>query len=299
VFDWNDLRYLLAVSRAGTLSGAACELGVKHTTVARRLAALEDDLGAKLVRKGGESYALTPEGEEVLALAEEVQKAAHAIERRVRRADDRVAGVVRVTVPAVIDDYLIKQLGALRARHPELVVSILADHRPYDLLAGEADVAVRIHPKAEGDLLERKLFCGAWSLYASRAYVARKGAPRALADFAAHDLIGYEGPIAVSPGGRWFCENFPDATYAMRGNSVGQVFQAALGGYGVTVLPCFMADVEPELVRLTEETFPSHPIRVLVPPDLARLARVRAVVDFIVGAFQRDHDLFTGKARPA
>src|SRR5262249_29514595 len=104
-----------------------------------------------------------------------------------------------------------------------------------------------------------------------------------------------EGSVAGTPGGRWFHEKLPAANFVLRGNSIAQVYNAAMVGHGITLLPCFMADQEPALVRVMEEFFPSQPVRLLVPPDLARLARVRVVMDFITHVFKRDEDLFTGK----
>lgn len=300
VFDWNDLRYLLAVASAGSFAGAARELGVKHTTVARRIAALEVDLGVSLVRKGGDQLTLTPAGREVLARSNEMKLLADTIERRVARSDERVAGVVRVTLPDTVGGYLVKQLPALRARHPELTVNVLADLRVYDLLAGEADIAVRFHEHAEGDLVERKLGIAAWSLYASSGYVSARGKPRSLSDYAEHDLIGYEGAaLERSPGGVWFNTNLPNAKFAMRGNGILQIFNATLLGVGITLLPCFMADPEPTLVRLTPEVWSNRRIRMLVPSDLARVPRVRAVMDFLVEIFERDAELFAGTSRAA
>jgi DNA-binding transcriptional LysR family regulator len=296
VFDWNDLRYLAAIAEAKTLVGAARELGVKHTTVARRLAALESDLGAQLLHKGRDGYTLTATGVELAAFAAELKAKADAIERRVGGSDARVAGVVRVTMPDSVAAYFVQQLPALRERHPDLVVNILADLRVYDLLAGEADVAVRIHPRSEGNLIARKLGVAAWSLYASRSYVAKRGAPRTPAELVGHDLIGFEGAaLEASPGGVWFREHMPEATYVMRGNGILQIFNAALMGFGVTMLPCLLADAEPMLERLTPVTFSNRPIRMLVAPEAARLARVRAVMDFIVEVFTRDAGLFGGQ----
>jgi DNA-binding transcriptional LysR family regulator len=300
VFDWNDLRYLLAAARSGTLAGAARELGVKHTTVARRLAALESDLGTQLLRKGAEGYEATAAGTEVLALANELKDRADAIERRVARADARLAGVVQVTMPDTVGGYFVRQLPALCQRHPDLVVNVLADLRVYDLLAGEADIALRLHPASQGDLVERKLCVAAWSLYASRSYVEKRGIPHATADFASHDLLGYEGAaLEQSPGGVWFRENLPDAKFAMRCNGILQIFNATLMGAGITLLPCFMADAEPMLVRLTEGVFSNRRLRMLVPADRAKVARVRAVMDFIVEVLTRDADLFSGASRSA
>jgi DNA-binding transcriptional LysR family regulator len=299
VFDWNDLRYLLALARAGTLAGAARELGVKHTTIARRIAALESDLRVQLVRKGGDRYTLTDAGNEVLARANEVKVIADTIERRVSGEGERIAGVVRVTMPDTIGGYVIRHLPALRAKHPELVVDVLADLRVYDLLAGEADVALRLSEEAAGDLIERKLCTAAWSLYASKAYVASRGTPRTIAEYASHDLIGYDGAaLAASPGGRWFREHLPDAKFVMRGNGILQVFNATLLGVGITLLPCFMADAEAGLVRLTPEVWSNRRIRLLVPKDLTRVPRVRAVTTFLADLFTRDAALFEGRGQP-
>ncbi len=295
VFDWNDLRYVLAVARAGTLAGAARELGVKHTTVARRVEALEAALGTRLLARGAEGYTITAAGAEAVALAEELEKKADALARRVEGEDARVAGVVRVTLPETFAGYLVHQLPALRERHPELVVDLLADQRNYDLLAGEADLALRLFLKVEGDLIARDLCSAAWSLYAASAYVARRGVPATVAEYAGHDLLGYDAALATTPGAVWFRDNLPDARFAMRGNSILMVFNAAIAGFGIAHLPCFLGDAEATLARLTPEVFSNRQVRMLVHPDVARLGRVRAVMNFLVELFRRDGDLFAGK----
>ena len=295
VFDWNDLRYFLAVQKAGTLAGAARELGVKHTTVARRIAALEQDLGSQLLRRSGDHYTLTPAGTALLATAEEMKAQAAAIQRRVSQPDAKIEGVVRVTPPETVGGYLVRNLSPLRDRYPDLVVNVLSEQRVFDLLAGEADIAIRLHPKAEGDLIERKLCVAAWSVYASRAYVEKRGIPAAAEEFARHDLIGFDDALAGTPGGTWFRETLPDAQFVLRGNSISQIFTAALLGYGITSLPCFMGDAEPLLVRVMPHAFHNRMIRMLVPADLTRLSRVRAVMDYLVELFTRDAALFAGE----
>ena len=295
VFDWNDLRYVLAVARAGTLAGAARELGVKHTTVARRVEALEAALGTRLLARGADGYVLTPAGTEAVALAEELEKKADALARRVEGEDVRVAGNVRLTLPETFAGYLVRQLPTLRERLPELTVDLLADQRTYDLLAGEADLALRLSPKVEGDLIARDLCSAAWSLYAASSYVTRRGVPATLAEYADHDLIGYDAALATTPGAVWFRDNLPDAKFAMRGNGILMVFNAAIGGFGIAHLPCFLGDAEATLTRLTPEVFFNRQVRMLVHPDVARLGRVRAVMNFLVELFRRDGDLFAGK----
>jgi DNA-binding transcriptional LysR family regulator len=297
VFDWGDLRYLLAVSRAGSFAGAARELGVKHTTVARRVGALEEALGARLVTKGKDSVGLTEAGAALKASAEEMERVAVSIERRLAGEGARVEGVVRVTMPDAIALYLAPRLPKLREQHPKLSVHILADARVYDLEKGEADLAVRVHPSTKSHYIERKLGSAAWALYASRAYVRAKGMPKSLADLKNHDLIGPEAEANASPGAAWLREHVPDAHYEMRFNSVVQMLNAATMGLGISPLPCFVADPEPELVRVWPETLRNRGVRLVAHPDVARVARVRAVMDFLTDSFKRDAKLWAGELR--
>jgi DNA-binding transcriptional LysR family regulator len=296
VFDWGDLRYVLAVSRAGSFAGAARELGVKHTTVARRVSALEEALGARLVTKGKDKVALTDAGAALKASAEEMERLAASIERRLAGEGARIEGVVRVTMPDAIALYVAPRLPRLREQHPNLSVHILADARVYDLDEGEADLAIRVHPSTKPHYLERKLASAVWALYASRAYVRAKGTPASIADLASHDLIGPDAEATHSPGAAWLRENVPDAKYEMRFNSVVQIINAVMMGLGISPLPCFVADAEPELVRVWPETIPNiGALRLVAHPDVARIARVRAVIDFLTDSCKRDAKLWAGE----
>jgi DNA-binding transcriptional LysR family regulator len=297
VFDWGDLRYLLAVSRAGSFAGAARELGVKHTTVARRVGALEEALGARLVTKGKDSVGLTEAGAALKASAEEIERQAASIERRLAGEGARVEGVVRLTMPDAFAPYVAPRLPKLREQHPKLSVHILADHRVYDLEKGEADLALRIHPSTKPHYLERKLCSPNWSIYASRAYVRARGMPRSPADLKNHDLIGPDAEMNASPAAEWFREHVPDAQFEMRFNSVLQMLNAVTMGLGISPLPCFLADPEPELVRVLHNKVPNRIIRLVAHPEVARVARVRAVMDFLVDSFKRDAKLWAGELR--
>jgi DNA-binding transcriptional LysR family regulator len=297
VFDWGDLRYLLAVSRAGSFAGAARELGVKHTTVARRVGALEEALGARLVTKGKDSVALTEAGATLTASAKEMETLAASIERRLAGEQARVEGVVRVTMPDAIALYVAPRLAKLREQHPKLSVHILADARVYDLEKGEADLAVRVHPSSKSHYVERKLGAAVWAIYASRAYVRAKGMPTSLADLKKHDLIGSEAEASASPGAAWLREHVPDAKYEMRFNSVVQLLNAVMMGLGISPLPCFLADPEPELTRVWPDTLRNRGVRLVAHPDVARVARVRAVMDFLTDSFKRDAKLWAGESR--
>jgi len=294
--DWNDFRYFLAVAQVGTFAGAARELGVEHTTVARRLTALETALGTRLIIRGPDGLTLTTAGRDVVPLAEEIAARVQAIERRASGEDSRVEGTVRVSVSEALSGYLVRKSAPLRDRHPGLRVEMLVGNHASDLLRGEADLAIRALPLTEPDLVARKLVSAGWSMYASADYVARRGMPADLETLSGHDVIAFDDSMAQTPGGVWLAAHAKACNVAMRGNSVVAVLNAAICSMGVAVIPCFLGEPEPQLRRLTPRVLGARDIHLVVHPDMARVARVRAVMDFVVELFERDAALWTGVA---
>jgi DNA-binding transcriptional LysR family regulator len=295
--DWNDLRYFLAVRRAGSLAGAARALKVEHSTVSRRLAALEDALGAKLFLRGPDGFTSTPAGDKLATHAESMEAAATAIDRQVTGGDERVDGTVRLTTSEVFSGFVVKRLGALRARHPDLVVEVLSGNQAFDLARGEADVALRIMATSDPELLVRKLVDCGWAMYAARGYVEQRGLPASPEDLAGHDIIGFDDTLAKVPGALWLEAHGAGARVVLRGNSIMAVLNACLAGLGVTVLPCFLGDVEPTLARLAPKHLGTRPMYLVVHPDRARVARVRVVMDFVAEIMSAEAQLLNG-ARP-
>jgi DNA-binding transcriptional LysR family regulator len=300
--DWNDFRYFLAVARSGSLAGASRELGVEHTTVGRRLSALETELGARLFLRGPDGLVATEAGRGILPLAQEIETRFEAIERRVSGGDDRIEGTVRFSVSEAISGYFVKHFAALREQHPCLMVQISSGNHASDLMRGEADLAVRAREVTEPDLVARKVACAGWSLYAAMDYVARKGTPATPEDLRGHDVIGFDDSLRNTPGGLWLDAHDEGANVVMRGNSIVAAINAAICGMGIVAVPCFLAESEPLLRRLTPRVLGGRDIFLVVHPDLARVARVRAVMDFVVDMFARDAALWSGiatQAKPA
>lgn len=292
--DWNDLRYFLAIARAGTLAGAARELGVEHTTVGRRLAALESALEVRLFTRGPSGLLLTAAGSEILQDVEGLAEQVENIKRRVAGGDTRVAGTVRLTIPESGNTYFVQNLALLRERHPELLIEILSDNRELDIRRGEADVAVRFRDTTDTELIQRKAGRAGWSLYGSAAYIARKGQLTSTEDLSGHDVIGFDASLSEITGALWIRTHARDANVVLRGNSISAVINAASVGFGVAPLPCFVAGQEPGLVRLTPKLIGGRDIVIAVHPNLARIARVRATVDFLLELFARDQKLWSG-----
>jgi len=141
----------------------------------------------------------------------------------------------------------------------------------------------------------KKLVDAGWSLYAAKGYLEGRRPPAPLTDLAGHDLVGYDDAMAGVPGAKWLEAHAAGARFVMRGNSLMSVLNAVIAGFGVSVVPCFLADAEPTLVRLTTEVLGTREITLVVHPDMARVARVRAVMDFIVEIAKRDRTRLAGR----
>jgi DNA-binding transcriptional LysR family regulator len=296
--DWNDLRYFLALCRAGTLVGAARALSVRHSTVGRRIEALEAALGVSLFTRTSDGFALTGAGREIVALAEDAERAVAAVERRVGGADARLEGIVRVTTSEAFSGFLVRRLSELRAEHPALMVEVLSGNAPLDLMRREADIAVRFVETTDAELVCKRLCDVGWSLYASESYLARRSAPAAPTDLAGHDLVAFDETMARNPGATWLEEHGAGARIVIRCNSLVSAQNAAVAGMGIAVLPCFMAEAAPDLRRLTPEIVATRPIWLVFHPDVGRIGRVRTVIDFIAASVGREAASFRGVVAP-
>ena len=295
--NWDDLRFFLAVYREGSSSAAARRLKVRHSTVGRRLLALEGDLGVPLFVRTGTGFAATEAGLAIVAAAEEVERRTVDIAQLAQSLRHGIEGKVRVTTSEAFAGYLFGKLPPLRDAHPLLQVDIVAGNRSFDLLKGEADIAVRMVPTEQPDLVSRVLGEASWSLYASRAYLQAAGRPRSTDDLSGHQVVGFDDSMAGSPGATWLAANAAGATLALVGNSVGAVVQAADSGAGIAMIPCFLAAARPNLVRLFDDLAEKRNIWLVFRRDAGEIARVRAVIDFISETIRADRALFLGGER--
>lgn len=292
--NWDDLRFFLAACREGSSSAAARRLKVRHSTVGRRLSALEGDLGVRLFVRTGTGFATTEAGLAILAAAEEMERRALDIAQLAQSLRHGIEGKVRVTMSEAFAGYLFGKLPPLRDAHPLLQVDIVAGNRTFDLQKGEADVAVRMVPTEQPDLVSRVLGEASGSLYASRTYLQSAGRPPTPGDLAGHQVVGFDDSLAGSPGAMWLAANAAGATVALVGNSVGMVVQAADSGAGIAMIPCFLATARPNLVRLFDDLAEKRKIWLVFRRDVGEIARVRAVIDFISETIRADRALFIG-----
>jgi DNA-binding transcriptional LysR family regulator len=298
--EWSNFKVLLALAGAGSVAGAARELQVDHSTVSRRLAALEEALGTKLAIRGGRDFNWTTDGRTMLAAAQAMQCAATQATRSVRSAKAEVQGTVRISLAPGFVPFVIRlMLPALRERHPGLTVELRGDYKHADLAGGEADVAVRMSRPSEAALVGRRAFECGWSAYASKAYLDAQGRSESHADLARHRLVLYsESMLSIVPM-RWLETYKETAPQVSRFDSVEIACQAIAADAGVTVLPCFIGDTFASLERVFQEPVSVNTGWIVYHETVRDAARVRAVVDALVVFFEENAAMFDGLCRLA
>ena len=299
VYDWNDLRCFLAVARGGSTLAAGKELGVNPTTVARRVAALEEALDVRLFDRLQAGYRLTEAGEEVRADAERVELEARALHSKVVAKQRRLEGVIRVTTNEIFaNTFLTPCLSKFGDLYPDIHIDVAVSDRHLDLIRGEADVSLRggrRRPDTPG-LVIRKLADVAWGVYASRDYVIRYGCPENDAMLDGHHIIGGEGPAAFYPGTQWLVSRAPRSQVTTRSTSLSNLMVAVKAGLGLGVLPCFAGDQQTDIVRC----LPPIPeldteLWMVTTETLKDLPRIRAFNDFVAARIGPMRPLMLGR----
>jgi len=277
--DWGHLRFFLELVRTGSHSAAAQRLRVDRNTVARRVAALESELGLSLFERGPQGWRCTPGGEELAQLATRVEEDVLALARHADARDQSPSGVVRLTTATHISAHLLSpNVAALVARHPQLVLEVAADQRTFDLTRREADLAVRMGRPRDAGLVMRKLTDVAYGFYASRRWLG--GRTRAV-DFERDPFIGHDDSLASTPHERWIREVAPRRRVVFRTNNTASIAGAARAGVGVGLLPRFVGEGDPALLRLDGPVPAHHEMWLLVHGELRRTPRVAAVIDWL------------------
>lgn len=300
-FDWDDLRFFLAVARCGRLTTAARRLGADHATVSRRISSLEAALKAKLFERRPQGYGLTLHGEQLLTKAETMETEALAIQSDIGGADMALSGTVRIGAPDGFGTaFLAPRLARLVASYPELEVQLVAMPRLLSLSKREADVAITLAPPKEGKVIARKLVDYRLGLFASPAYLADRPPVSCPEDLFDHQVIGYIDDLIFTPELDYLDEVARGLRPRMQSSNLVAQMRATVAGAGICVLPMFMAAQEPELVPILPGAVALERAFWLVAhADLKDVARVRMVVDFIVGETKAARAAFLGEPQRA
>jgi DNA-binding transcriptional LysR family regulator len=291
--NWDDLRYFLHALEAKSLTGAARSLGVEHSTVGRRLSALERSLGASLVLRGPHGLQLTPLGEKLAPIVHDMGRAAAAVEGLVNSQK----ASIRLAVPSGFTRIFAAALSQPNAKGLKFSLDILSGARPHDLKKGEADLAIRGAPLADQDLIASKLCEAGFSLYASVAYLERQPAPVDPNDLTGHDVIGYHGSLSAAPPSKWLEKHAAGAIIVLRSREMTDVLSAALSGIGVAVLPCLLGDEEPALTRLTPQVLVTQNLSLVYPREFRNSESARAAIGFVRTVIRQNAALISGVRR--
>jgi DNA-binding transcriptional LysR family regulator len=296
MFDWNDLRYFLAVARHGSTIAAAKALHLSQSTVHRRLAELEKGVGRHIVVRHATGYRLTEFGNELLPLVRQVEKAVDSLERHLVAANDTPTGSVRVTCSESIGYRLTQSplLDDFHKRYPGLRIELIMSDHFLDIAKGEADVAIRAGVPNEESLVGRKIADVPWALYCSRSYLERYGRVERAEDIDRHAVIEFDGDIRDHHAAQWLRSVAPHATVVARSNTVPGLMMTVKSGAGLAPLPMPLADRDGELVRVLGPVPGLYSqIYLLTHPDLRHTPRIRAFFDFIIAELDQVRPILT------
>jgi DNA-binding transcriptional LysR family regulator len=286
MLDWDDLRFFLTIARHRSLAAAAKLLHVTQSTVGRRLASLEAEMGARLLHRVPDGYAPTLAGQAILENVEHMENEALRVEQTLAGHDARLAGVVRVTGSQLMTSHLLApSFAALHARDRSVMVELVPLLSGESLAQHEADVAVQLRPFEHPDLIVRKLGSIAFGLYAASAYLERCGLPDTEDGCAGHQLITLLDDREVSAQAGWLADQCRRGQVVLRSDSYETQHWATTSGGGLAVLPRFRADAQPELQLVPSRIpVPQAEIWLGVHHDNRHIPRIRAVLDCIAHA---------------
>lgn len=292
---WDDYRYVQAVAEAKSLAGAADILGVNHSTVFRRINAIEETLGARIFERGRGGYALTPAGEEMVALAVRMNQEITTFERRIAGRDIKPSGELRITINDTAMAFLMAPVFAsfLKAC-PDIRLDIIVTNAALNLSKRDADIAIRATRSPPENLVGRRVSTTAWAVYGPHSLRNRD-----LTDLFSERWVGLGENLASIMPSRWLNDHVAPERVVLRINTVLGLAEAIDAGIGIGILPCFIGDGMSNLAQLSETLVDStSSLWLLTHPDLRQSARVRAFMDHAWEALTRRRPQLEGRSSP-
>ncbi len=291
--NWDDLRFILAVAKSGSLSGAASLLDVDHTTVGRRVESAETALGLSLFVRTPRGYRPTADCERLLAPMQEVEAAVHSLERAAQAHGAALDGVVRVTSPETLGmRYLAPRLASFAQENPELTVELMPVGEILNLSNREAEIAVRFFRSKHQDLVVQKVADVEYGFYASPSYLEKRPIS-SVRDLAHHALL-VPPEDDTGPERAWLEKLCPQARASLVSTVSVALQEAAEAGAGIAILPHFLVRRGSELTRVPMPNPPRESIWLTIHQDLRKTPRVRALFEFLVRTLRSDASLLGG-----
>ena len=296
MYDWNDLRYFLELSRQGKLVKAALRLQVDHTTVSRRIASLEKQLQARLFDKSPTGYQLTDAGMRLLPMAEKIESQSNHLYQALSGKDARLSGTVRISTSEGIGAQVIaRHIGEFRAEHPDIEIELMADTRRTSLSKREADIAITFSRPESGRLKSWKLCDYRLKLYGSCDYLTHHSKIVTTDDLAQHEFVSYIDDLIEIPELRYFEGTFKNPHVVFRSTNLNAQYNAIRSGVGLGLVHCFMAANDPQMMAvLPDQILVQRSFWLMVHEDLRDVARVDAVCRFITRLLRDNESLMMG-----
>ena len=290
--EWNDLSVILAIGRTGSLSGAARTLKVNHSTIFRRISAIEEKTNVRFFDRLPTGYRMTSAGKAAMQCAERVEAEVLTLGRHILGRDKRLQGKIRITAPEYVStDLLVEPMHEFRNNNPDILFQIVTTSDPLDLNRREADIAVRVTSAPPEALLGRKICEFRFCVYAAQSYLEQRP-EKSLAE---HDWVMKDNEVDWLVPLIWKNRALADSRIALTSSLTRGATNAALEGMGVVLLPCFFGDIHPKLIRVTEPIASlARELWVLTHPDLRHTVRVRTAMRHFYEALRKKAPLIDG-----
>jgi len=279
--DWDDLRYFMALADGGSLAAAARKLGVEHATVARRVAALEEKLGAALVDRRSRRTELTEAGRHVAARARVMEGEAFAIARDLLGATRAKTIELAVSAPPQLAVLVARRLAGFRAAQPNLYLTLLGEARNVSLARREADIALRLFRPEDDGLIIRKVGTLCYRVYGSAAYLAAQRSGD-------HALVGFDEGLDDLPQQVWLKSQMGDQPMVLRSNDLGVQTEAVAAGLGLAALPTFAAKAHQLKPFDPKAPIFIRDIWLTFHRDLQKNAAVKTTAAFLAGCMPQE-----------
>ena len=293
--QWDDFKVILALSLGGSVAAAARELQVDNTTITRRLSALEESLASQLLIRNGREFIWTATGLAAVETAKAIAAAVAETQRAVAAGKDEISGTVRVATAPSLVPLLVKHVHAqLRSAYPALTVEFVGAYNRVDLARGEADLALRFAQPQEPDFIGRHAIDVGWFVYAAQTYLDQMGRPADHEALRQHRLVLYVQQMhAVAPLS-WMEKYLTNNQDTSRVDSLALAANMVSSGEGIAVLPTFIGDRIPGLLRVFPDRIGMNSGWIVYHESMRGSARVRAVADGLIHYFSLNQALFSG-----
>jgi DNA-binding transcriptional LysR family regulator len=293
MLDWNGVRDFLAVVEAGSLTAAAIKLKISQPTLSRRITAMEEKLGTRLLIRTPRHMQLTDAGRRIQELALRMGVDAHALESAALGLDSLLEGTVRISTTEIIGlNWLTPLLADFHETHPGIKIEMVIENSAVNLLRREAEIAVRLMPPTQQEIQAQHVTDIGFSFYAARSYIEKFGLPNDTSALQGHKGIGLIGDTSTS---QWTRQIFKDEQIHFQFSTLLGVQRAVEAGMGIGAMFCYFGDQDPNLVRvLQHEDVVRKQVWLCTLPEYQSNVRIRAVHEFIATMFIKNRRAFKG-----